>query len=288
MNIIQIYKQYPDHKACLEHLESVRWKGSPTCPYCNSTNSTPVPKESRHHCNNCNTSYSVTVSTIFHKTKVDLQKWFLAISLTLNAKKGISARQLARDIEVNKNTAWYMLMRLRTAMTEYGELLQGIIEADETYIGGKNKNKHDDKKIDGGQGRNTKAKTPVFGVLQRDGKIKAQKVKNVKGNTLKRIINQNVIKPSTVITDEWGSYNGLSKNFVHKRVNHGTGNYVVGDFHTNTIEGFWSLLKRGIVGQYYKVSDRYLNQYVNEFCFRYNNRNNPTIFELTLNKTVGV
>lgn len=147
MNIIQIYKQFPDQESCINHLETVRWNNNAKCPYCNSTNATPVPKELRYHCNNCNTSFSVTVGTIFHKTKLDLQKWFLAVSLVLNAKKGISSRQLARDIEVTKDTAWYMQMRIRRAMNEYGELLKGIIEADETFIGGKNKNRHNDKKI---------------------------------------------------------------------------------------------------------------------------------------------
>lgn len=149
MNIIQVYKQFPDHESCIKHLENVRWHNIPVCPYCKSTNATPTPKELRYHCNNCNTAFSVTVGTVFHNTKLDLQKWFLAVSLVLNAKKGISARQLSRDIEVTKDTAWYMMMRLRKALTEYGDLLQGIVEADETYIGGKNKNRHKDKKTKG-------------------------------------------------------------------------------------------------------------------------------------------
>src|SRR5580704_17986571 len=111
MNIIQVYKQFPTTSDCIKHLENVRWNGVPVCPYCKSTKQTPRPKEQRYHCNNCNTSYSVTVGTIFHKTKVDLQKWFVAISLVLNAKKGISARQMGRDIGVTKDTAWYMIMR---------------------------------------------------------------------------------------------------------------------------------------------------------------------------------
>ncbi len=137
MNIIQVYKQFPTQQDCLTYLEKVRWNNEPKCPYCRSSNHSPMKKENRYHCNNCNTSYSVTVGTIFHKTKMDLQKWFLGISLMLNAKKGISARQLARDLEVNKNTAWYMAMRIRKAMVENHELLDGIIEVDETYIGGK-------------------------------------------------------------------------------------------------------------------------------------------------------
>src|SRR3989344_863052 len=137
MNIIQLYKQYPTQEACKKHLEEVRWSGKPKCPYCSSLRVSTLGQ--RYHCNACNTSFSGTVRTIFHKSKIDMQKWFLAIAVVLNAKKGISARQLARDIDVNKNTAWLMLMRIRKAMLDQGDLLQGIVEADETYIGGKEK-----------------------------------------------------------------------------------------------------------------------------------------------------
>ena len=137
MNIVQVYKQFPTHGACLKHLENIRWGATPKCPYCQSTRSTSLPNENRHHCNNCNTSYGVTVGTIFHKTRLDLQQWFLAMSLILNAKKRASARQLARDIQVNKNTAWYMAMRIRRGMADQGSLLRGLVEMDETFIGGK-------------------------------------------------------------------------------------------------------------------------------------------------------
>jgi len=288
MNIIQIYKQFPKHEDCLTHLEKVRWSNKPQCPYCKSVRSTKTKEDHRHHCNNCNTTYSVTVGTIFHKTKLDLQKWFLAISLMLNAKKGISARQLARDIEVNKNTAWYLLMRLRKAFLESPELLNGIFEVDETYIGGKNKNKHNDKKTNGGQGRNTKDKTAVFGVLQRDGKVKAQKVKNVKGKTLLSIISRHVEKGSDIMSDQWPAYRKLSKKFKHLIVDHSKGQYVNGNCHTNTIEGFWSLFKRGVMGQYHQISDRYIDRYLDEFAFRYSNRDNDMVFDLTIQKALGV
>jgi len=137
MDIVKVYKLFPTQDSCIDYLEQVRWDDKPQCPYCQSHNSTPMPNERRHHCNTCNTSYSVTVGTIFHKTKLDLQKWFLAISLVLNAKKGISARQLARDLDVNKNTAWYMDMRIRNAMIEHRVLLSGFIKMDETYVGSK-------------------------------------------------------------------------------------------------------------------------------------------------------
>jgi transposase-like protein len=138
MNIIKIFEMFPTEANCIAHLESVRWRGKPACPYCKSTNTTAMPKESRHHCNACNTTFSVTVGTIFHQTRLPLQKWFLAVSIVLNAKKGLSARQLARDLEVNKNTGWRMGMQIRKAMSQSQdrELLAGLVEMDETYIGG--------------------------------------------------------------------------------------------------------------------------------------------------------
>lgn len=228
------------------------------------------------------------VGTIFENTKLDFQKWFVAISLVLNAKKGISARQLARDINVTKDTAWFMLMRVRRALVEYGDLLKGIVEADETYIGGKNKNRHADKKTEGGQGRGGEDKTPVIGILERGGKVKARKAKDVSGKTLKSFIKQNVKEGSQVMTDEWKSYNSINEKYNHSVVQHSTGEYVNGNIHTNTLEGFWSLLKRGVIGQYHHVTPKYLNKYVDEFCFRYNERENESIFELTLQKLVNL
>jgi transposase-like protein len=138
MDIVSIYKTFPTHDDCIAHLEKVSWSGKPQCPYCSSLNATPAPKENRYHCNNCNTAFSVTVKTIFHHTHLPLQKWFLAVSIVLNAKKRISARQLGRDLQVNKDTGWRMARKIREAMMQYEQrqLLTGIVEADETYTSG--------------------------------------------------------------------------------------------------------------------------------------------------------
>lgn len=293
MNIIEIYKLFPTEKDCIKHLETVRWKGKPTCPYCKSLNSTSIPAEPRHHCNNCNTSYSVTVATIFHHTHLPLQKWFLAISLILNAKKGISSRQLGRDIQVTKDTAWSMQMRIRDAMIEQGELFSGIVEMDETYIGGKPRkgNKRDDD-VDGGnkskRGRGTD-KTPVVGMVERGGRVKAkvQDKSKLKFKDLRRIVKENIdMEKCRLITDEYKGYLPFGKIMKHDTINHQQA-YAIGDINTNSIESFWALLKRGIVGQYHQVSVHYLNRYINEFCFRYNHRKNPNVFNLMISRAVG-
>jgi len=287
MNIIEVYDRFPTESDCIYYLEQVRWKGTPVCPYCESKNTTVLKDENRHHCNNCNTSFSVTVRTIFHKTKLPLQKWFLAISLILNAKKGIAARQLARDIKVNKDTAWYVNMRIRRAMVEQRDLLTGIVEMDETYIGGKpRKSEPGFSRGSGGQGRRDNKK-PVVGMASRNGQIKARPVKNVKAYTLKRLVRENIdLDSSILITDQYRGYRMMNRLTDHYTVNHSYW-YVDGFKHTNTIESFWALLKRGIVGQYHKVSVRHLPKYIDEFCYRHNHRDNDDLFDTTILNAVG-
>ena len=289
MNIIEIFELFPTQDECIAHLESIRWRGKPQCPYCESTNTTPYPKGKRHHCNNCNTKFSVTVRTIFHHTHLPCQKWFLAVALVLNAKKGLSARQLARDLKVNKDTAWRMGMKIRDAMQEPAqrELLTGLVEMDEAYIGGKpRKGGLGDKSP---RGRGTK-KTPVVGMIERGGKVRA-KVMKKEGLSIKKLtslVRRNVdVSNATLITDEFKGYLGIKHIMPHKTVDHSVW-YVNGDAHTNNIESFWAILKRGIVGQYHKVSLRYLPKYIDEFSYRFNNRHHNDLFGHTIHRAVGI
>lgn len=286
MDIIKIYEMFPNEDDCIHYLETVRWKDKPKCPYCQSSSVTSLPKEKRHHCNTCNTSFSVTVRTIFHHTHLPLQKWFLAICIALNAKKGIAARQLSRDLHVNKDTAWRMDMKIRQAMSEreQRELLTGLVECDETYIGGKLRPGSGEQHK---RGRGTK-KTPILGMAERGGNFRAEVVKNRKldSKNLKMLVRRNVdIKNATLITDEWKGYIGIQMIMPHKIVDHAIW-YVNGDAHTNTVESFWALLKRGIIGQYHKVSLRYLPKYVDEFSYRWNHREDTNLWATTLQRAV--
>ncbi|MDD5087183.1 MAG: IS1595 family transposase [bacterium] len=294
MNIVKIYELFPTEDDCLSHLESVRWNGKPTCPYCKSDKVTPAPKEKRHHCNNCNTSFSVTVGTIFHHTHLPLQKWLLALCLILNAKKGISSRQLSRDLRVHKDTAWRISMKIREAMREPEQrrLLTGVVEVDETYVGGKprkgggkNHKTGDHSKA----GRGTK-KVPVIGLIEREGMVKTKvlKEKCLTKKKLSTLVRRTVnTKETILVTDQWPGYAGIKQFMAHETINHSEC-YCIGDIHTNNIESFWAILKRGIVGQFHKVSVHYLHKYLDEFSYRFNNRKNPFLFEYTIAKALGV
>lgn len=286
MNLIQIYKQFPTQEACIEHLEQMRWHGKPVCPYCKSTNNYKATDRLRHHCNSCRKSFSVTIGTIFEDTRLPMQKWFMAIALVLNAKKGISSCQLGRDIEVRQATAWSMLHRIRKAMKQDGELLRGIIEMDETYIGGKprkegkKKDDDDDNFPNSKMGRGTD-KLPVVGMIERDGKVKARNVKKdeLRSPNLMDLVRKSVdCDNAMLMTDQFKGYINMHKIISHQSLNH-TLCYANGTIHTNTIESFWAIVKRGIVGQFHKVSAKYLEAYIDEFCWRFNQRKNVESFD---------
>jgi len=291
MNMIEVFTRFPDQEACINHLEALRWSNKPQGPYCKSEQSTKRVGTQRHQCNSCNRSYSVLVGTIFEDTKLALPKWFLAIAIMLNAKKGLSSRQLSRDIGINRNTAWYLQMRIRKAMQEGDDkgLFNGIVEIDETYIGGAkanhSKKKRQARRDNGLQITGMQDKQAVIGLLERAGRIKLQVLEKAHGKTIKPIIEQTVSKEASLVTDGFGGYAGLNKQYKeHQVLNKDKEEYVRGKYHTNTIESFWTLLKRGIYGQYHKVSVYHLQSYLDEFTFKYNHRGNKSNFDLLINR----
>jgi transposase-like protein len=293
MNLLEVISKFPDHQSCINYLEGIRWQHEPECPYCKSKQCSKRKGTQRYQCNNCNSSYSVLVGTIFEDTKLSLPKWFLAISLMLNAKKGLSSLQLGRDIGVNRKTAWYLQMRIRKAMEEDGNqnLFNGIIEIDETYIGGAQRNHSKEKRRarreSGLNFTGMQHKQAVIGLLERAGRIKLQVLEKAHGKTIKPIIEENVSKEACLVTDGFGGYAGLDKQYKeHHVLNKEKEDYVRGDYHTNTLEGFWTLLKRGIYGQYHKVSIGHLQAYLNEFTFKYNHRDNRSRFDLLLKRCI--
>jgi transposase-like protein len=275
-NLHDLRQYFKNEIICREYLEKIRWNGNPVCPFCQSDNPYKLSDQKTYKCSNkdCKKKFTATVGTIFENTKIPLSKWFVAMYLLTSHKKGISSLQLHRDIGVTQKTAWFINHRIREMLKDKApELLGNMVEADETYVGGKGKNKHRDKRVERTQGRSTENKTVMFGLLEREGKVKAEKVPNARKKTLQPIIIKTVKKGSTVITDEWRGYNKLSVKFNHLRVNHSKDIYVDGIAHTNSIDGFWSLFKRGIIGIYHSVSEKHIDRYVTEFSQRYNTRN---------------
>ena len=288
MDLLTVFQRFPDHEACIEHLERVRWGDSPACPYCQAID---VARKSendrigRWNCHSCNSSFNVLAGTIFQKTKIPLQKWFLAISLILNAKKSLSSHQLARDLDLNQKTAWYLTMRVRAAMVESGDLLTGIVEADEAYVGGKPRkpNKREDDKPNK-RGRGT-SKLPIIGAAERGGRVVAKPSMKVDVKALTSFLNATVDNAALLITDAWAGYRDMRHHMRHVTVDHST-HYVDGLVHTNTIEGFWSLLKRAWYGSHHHYSNEHSIAYVIEACYKYNIRGRERAFEEFLQGTV--
>lgn len=289
-SLLDLLITLPTKQDCVNYLEAVIWNGQPVSPF------DPVLKvykctNNRYRCKNTNKYFTIKTGTIFRNSKISIQKWLWALYLFSSHKKGISSCQLAKDISITQKSAWFMLHRLRSTfkVSDFKTMLQNIVEADETFIGGKNKNRHWNKKVPHSQGRSWKDKVPILGIIERGGSLITQVISNTQQETIEPLIRAKVKKGSDVYTDEWFAYQDLGKWFNHQIVNHRIKQYVNGKVSTNSLEGFWSHLKRGINGTYHWVSKGHLSKYTDEFTLRYNTReyDERERFELVLSSVVG-
>ena len=268
--------QFPDNDACLDWLKAERWpSGLIPCAKCGvDRKHHRVSGRPAYACDYCGSMISPMAGTIFEKSSTALRTWFYAMYLMSATRCGISAKQIQRETGVTYKTAWRMFKQIRTLMSEDISLEGEAVEMDETYVGGKDLNKHRSKRS-GIRGRSTVSKTAVFGMLERGGCVIARVTPDAKAKTILPIVAERVLPASTVYTDDFAIYEGLNKmglGYVHNRINHSAKVYVMGDTHTNSIEGFWSLLKRGLGGVYHQVSAKYLQTYCDEYAYRYNRR----------------
>lgn len=289
-NLQQLLDFFKDEETCKSWFAEKRWGGTPACPHCGSIKVYTTNRGYKCGEKECHKKFSVTVGTIFENSKISLRTWFAALYLCTTSKKGISSVQLGETLGITQKSAWFALHRIREMLKDNStHQLDGEVEIDETYIGGKERNKHKSKRqrVNGYTG-----KTPMVGLLQRGGKMVLRPVTSgyANGAALKPIVREVVSKDATIITDGFGGYSGLHKEFKsHEIVNHEKEEYTRGTFHTNTIEGFWSIMKRGIYGIYHSISVKHLDNYCSEFGYRYNTREKSSVerFEDAVTKVSG-
>jgi len=289
IDLCELVDRYGDDQKCRNYLEHLRWKDGVTCPKCQGKRVSSILKRDQYNCDNesCRYQFSVTAGTIFHDTHLPLTKWFLATFLICQSRKGMSANQLKRMLRINYRTAWYLCHRIRHAMAEAQpqEKMDGTVEVDETYVGG--------KKIGWGVYAGKKAKEPVIGIRQRGGDLRFFHAEDAKSGTLAQYIKENVSDDvDVIVTDEFAAYPFAMKKAgvateKHKTIRHKDRVYVDGDIHTNTVESAFSLLKRGIVGTWHRVSAKHLAAYLDEMTWRFNNRKNPYLFRDTVLKLIA-
>ncbi|HEY1834908.1 MAG TPA: IS1595 family transposase [Solirubrobacteraceae bacterium] len=273
--LIEAVRHFSDPDVCTEFVASLRWPNGAFCPRCGSTEYSYLTTRRLWKCKACKKQYSVKVGTIFEDSKLGLDKWLPAVWLAANSKNGTSSHELARQLGVTQKSAWFMLHRIHLAMKSKGFVLSGEVEVDETYVGGKvGYMKRDARKRKGitRRGGISQHKTAVMGFRERgSGRVQARVIPDAKGSTLKPIVAERVKDGSTIYTDQWNGYTGQGGRFTHETVNHAE-TYVNGRVHTNGIENFWALLKRGLNGTYVSVEPEHLGRYIDERVFTYNLR----------------
>lgn len=272
MNLFEVYRDFKSERDCHDYLINIRWPDQVACVYCQSIKVYRRSFENGFKCGCCNKSFTVTAGTIFHASKLPLMKWFLAIVQILSAKKGISSLQLSRTIDVNKNTAWLMQKRIRNAMS-LDLLLSGIVEVDETYVGGALGNMKRSKKLKRNPYKSGMIhKIPVLGMVEREsGKVNLKVLKHADGLTIKPILKNQISMDSTLVTDGFGGYYGLDKHFKkHVKMNHNKGKRREGIYNLGKIEGFFSTIKRAVIGQYHTLTKNHIQSYMDEIAFKQN------------------